>query len=223
MKLSLYRHIRFALLFSFAAILGLVVSYATGTAEAAEAQKAAPAKSEKGATTETKKPTVDPTDPASVIYLDTSGKPAGIGDPDKPAGVAYKQGRGWHPQAIAGATLPKDKYGLIDWAKLVREKLIKPKFSFDPTEEEMPPLKLDILIPAKGDFVDDVIYPHEMHTFWLKCEVCHPNIFIPAKGQNDMSMVGIVQGQWCGRCHGKIAFPLSDCKRCHVSPKKAEK
>jgi len=30
-----------------------------------------------------------------------------------------------------------------------------------------------------------------------------------------------VQGQWCGRCHNKIAFPLTDCNRCHSSPKKA--
>jgi c(7)-type cytochrome triheme protein len=83
----------------------------------------------------------------------------------------------------------------------------------------MPPLPLDVLIIAKSDFVDDVIYPHEIHTWWLKCEVCHPKIFVPAKGQNKMTMSGIAEGKWCGRCHGKVAFPLTDCTRCHVSPK----
>jgi c(7)-type cytochrome triheme protein len=102
--------------------------------------------------------------------------------------------------------------------------MIDPKFSLDPADDsEMPPLDMNILIPAKGDYVDDVIYPHEIHTYWLKCEVCHPQIFIPAKGQNNMSMVGIVKGEWCGRCHNKVAFPLTDCKRCHSSPKKKAK
>jgi c(7)-type cytochrome triheme protein len=36
-----------------------------------------------------------------------------------------------------------------------------------------------------------------------------------------MTMVGIAEGKWCGRCHGKVAFPLTDCQRCHVKPKKS--
>lgn len=210
---------KISLLFSLLGCLGFVLAGTLASAQTA-APKAAPAKKSEKAGEAQK---IDPSDPSSVIYLNTEGKPAGLGDPNKPPSLAYKIGRGWHPTALAAQGLPKDRFGLIDWAKLVRENLIKPKFSLDPSDEEMPPLKLDILIPAKGDFVDDVIYPHEMHTWWLKCEVCHPNIFIPAKGQNNMSMVGIAQGQWCGRCHNKVAFPLADCKRCHVSPKRASK
>ncbi len=166
-------------------------------------------------------PKIDPNDPASIIYLDTKGKLAGKGDPDKPASAAVKAGRGWHPRAMGDQRLPKDRYGLIDWVKLVKGNMIAPKPSLDPTFEEMPPLNMDVLIEAKGDFVDDVVYPHWIHTYWLKCDVCHPKIFIPAKGQNNMTMVGIAEGKWCGRCHGKIAFPLSDCSRCHVKPKKS--
>lgn len=215
------------LLFSLLTLFGFAATTVVSVAESAAAatdkaktKEAAPKKAEKGANA-TK---LDPNDPANVIYLDTSGKPAGMGgDASKPASAAYKAGQGWHPTAISGAGLPKDKYGLVDWAKLVRENLIKPKPSLDPDEEEMPPLQMDILIEAKGDFVNDVIYPHEMHTYWLKCEVCHPQIFNPAKGSNNMTMMGIVQGQWCGRCHGKVAFPLADCNKCHSSPKKAAK
>lgn len=214
------------LLFSLLTLFGFAATTVVGVAESAPAEKAkakettAPKKAEKGADA-TK---IDPNDPASVIYLDTSGKAAGVGgSAAKPASEAYKAGAGWHPTAIAGAGLPKDKYGLVDWAKLVRDNLIKPKPSLDPAEEEMPPLQMDILIEAKGDFVNDVIYPHEMHTYWLKCEVCHPQIFNPAKGTNNMTMIGIAQGQWCGRCHGKVAFPLADCNKCHSSPKKAAK
>lgn len=218
MKFSAGKWIKAALLFSLLAFVGFAV---TGTfSEAESATTKAAVKSEKKAA-DVK---IDPSDPASVIYLDTKGNPAGVGDPNKPASLAYKQGAGWHPQALSATALPKDRYGLIDWAKIVREKLIDPKFSLDPADDsEMPPLQMDVLITAKGDFVDDVIYPHEMHTYWLKCEVCHPQIFIPAQGQNNMTMTGIVNGQWCGRCHNIVAFPLTDCKKCHSSPKSAKK
>lgn len=162
---------------------------------------------------------IDPDDPNSVLYLDTSGNKAGLGDPNHPASASVRAGMGWHPRALSASGLPLDRYGLVDWAKLVREGKIKPRHSLDPNEEEMPPLPMDVLIIAKSDFVDDVIYPHEIHTYWLKCEVCHPKIFIPAKGENHMTMSGIAEGEWCGRCHGKVAFPLTDCTRCHVSPK----
>jgi len=46
---------------------------------------------------------------------------------------------------------------------------------------------------------------------------------VPAKGQNNMTMSAIVEGKFCGRCHGKVAFPLADCNRCHTQPKKAAK
>ena len=48
---------------------------------------------------------LDPSDPGNVIYLDTSGKAAGVGDPAKPASAAWKVGQGWHPQALAASSL----------------------------------------------------------------------------------------------------------------------
>jgi uncharacterized OB-fold protein len=33
-------------------------------------------------------------------------------------------------------------------------------------------------------------------------------------------MAAILLGQKCGVCHGKVAFPVSECKRCHSQPKK---
>ncbi|MFQ5736096.1 MAG: c(7)-type cytochrome triheme domain-containing protein [Thermodesulfobacteriota bacterium] len=217
MNFSARRLLKAALLFSLLAFVGFVV-----TGHFSEAQSATKAKrvrkSGKKAAKQIKK--IDPNDPTSVIYLGTSGELAGVGDPSHPPSFAYKKGHGWHPAALEAQGLPRDRYGLIDWAKIVREKLIDPKFSLDPkNDSEMPPLDMNVLIQAKGDFVDNVIYPHEIHTYWLKCEVCHPKIFIPAKGQNNMTMVGIVKGKWCGRCHNRVAFPLTDCKRCHSSPK----
>lgn len=169
--------------------------------------------------------TVDPSDPTSIIYLDTSGKLAGTGDATKPVSASFKAGQAWHPQAMSAAVFPKDKYGLVDWAKTVKQgNIIAPRPSLDPTVEDTPPLDMDVIITAKGRFTNDVTYPHWIHTYWFNCDNCHTEIFIPAAGQNNMTMVGIVSGQWCGRCHGKVAFPLTDCSRCHNVPKaKAKK
>ena len=65
----------------------------------------------------------------------------------------------------------------------------------------------------------DVVYPHKQHTQWLDCANCHPAIFIPQKGANQISMASILLGEKCGVCHGKVAFPVSDCRRCHSQPK----
>ena len=169
------------------------------------------------------KSSVDPSDPKNPIYLDTKGKAAGTGDPTKsgPASEAAKLGAGWHPAALASAVLPKDRYGLVDWARSVKDNVIAPKHSIDPAEQEMPPLDMNVVIETKSDFINNVVYPHYIHTWWLKCEVCHPKIFVPTKGQNHMTMVEIAEGKFCGRCHGKVAFPLTDCNRCHTQPKKA--
>ena len=198
----------------FLLAVAVAVGFTTVMVNGAEQQQKPPAKTT---------PILDPGDPSSILYLDTSGKLAGTGDSTKPAGAAYKIGMGWHPTALSDSRLPHDKYGLIDWAQIVKNNMIKPRWSLDPKDEEMPPLDLDIIIPTKSDFVNDVKYPHWIHTWWLKCEVCHPKIFVPAKGQNAMWMTEIVEGKWCGRCHGKVSFPLSDCNRCHTVPKGAKK
>ncbi|WP_456417941.1 c(7)-type cytochrome triheme domain-containing protein [Thiolapillus sp.] len=155
------------------------------------------------------------------IYLGSDGKMAGIGDPNKPSSEAYRIGMRARPAALAGAGLPKDKFGLVDWVAVVDQEKIKPLGSLDPNTPDAPPLDLDIVIKAKGDFVRNVLFPHKAHTYWLDCQSCHPAIFQMAKGQNKMSMVEISQGEWCGRCHGKVAFPLTDCSRCHNQNKVA--
>jgi len=173
---------------------------------------------------------LDPKDPKSLIYLDTQGKEAGTGDVNK-SGVAStfaKVGAGWHPAALAETNLPMDKYKLVDWAKIVKEKVIDPKYSLDmdakPEDEQQ--LDLNILFETKSDFMDNVIFPHNIHTWWLKCEICHETvggpIFEPSAGANDVLMIEMAGGKWCGRCHNRIAFPLADCKRCHVMAKNAK-
>ena len=116
--------------------------------------------------------------------------------------------------------LPKGKSGnYVDWVKALDEKKITPRY--DKTDPEAKPIVMDLNIvhEVKGS-MPNVVYPHKQHTEWLDCSNCHPAIFVPQKGANQISMASILLGQQCGVCHGKVAFPVSECRRCHSQSKK---
>ncbi|MFQ5729562.1 MAG: c(7)-type cytochrome triheme domain-containing protein [Waddliaceae bacterium] len=114
--------------------------------------------------------------------------------------------------------IPKEATGVEDWVKAFKENKIQPHESLDLSKPHVPPFNFDVEIPAVGS-MPNVIFPHFPHTFWLDCGNCHPGIFIMKKGGNPISMVKIVNGEFCGRCHGRVAFPIANCTRCHVKPK----
>ncbi len=109
----------------------------------------------------------------------------------------------------------------VDWVQSLAKGLITPRYDRLKPEEEAVVFDLDIVREVKGT-MPDVVYPHDRHTQWLDCSNCHPDIFIPEKGKNQISMAQILMGQKCGVCHGKVAFPVSECRKCH-SKKKEEK
>jgi c(7)-type cytochrome triheme protein len=113
---------------------------------------------------------------------------------------------------------PVDSEGNIDWVKAFKDNTVHPHESLDLNKAPMPPFNFDIEIPAVGA-MPNVIFPHFPHTYWLDCGNCHPSIFVMKRGANPISMVKIVNGEFCGRCHGRVAFPISNCTRCHVKPK----
>lgn len=108
---------------------------------------------------------------------------------------------------------PHDRRGNVDWAKAIDEGIIDPRASLT-GNEEMLIMDLDIYLKDTGE-MPWVRFPHLAHTRWLDCSNCHPAIFLPQKGANDISMDTILGGQHCGRCHDKVAFPLWTCERCH--------
>lgn len=137
----------------------------------------------------------------------------GIHDPENPGIAILQQPR------TAFKKLEKGKAGnYVDWVKTLANKKINPRASLaDPSMEAMP-MDLDIVREVKGS-MPDVVYPHQQHTLWLDCSNCHPAIFIPQKGANQISMAEILLGKKCGVCHGKVAFPVTECLRCHSKPK----
>lgn len=61
-----------------------------------------------------------------------------------------------------------------------------------------------------------VIFPHWFHRIRFKCKVCHDDIFAMKAGANDVTMIKIIKGEYCGKCHnGRIAWAPLYCDRCH--------
>lgn len=123
------------------------------------------------------------------------------------------------PPLAAFGSLPKAFSGnRVNWVKALEENKIHPRYDRnDPTAEPIV-MDLNIVREVKGS-MPDVVYPHKQHTEWLDCSNCHPAIFIPQKGANQISMAAILLGQKCGVCHGKVAFPISECRNCHSKKK----
>ncbi len=120
--------------------------------------------------------------------------------------------------------MPKTAFGnRVDWVKAIDQGLIKPRWDRLDSNEEPFVMDLDIVRPVKAS-VPDVVFPHRQHTEWLFCSNCHPAIFIPQKGANQINMSAILLGQKCGVCHGKVSFPIETktCKKCHSKPKPAD-
>ena len=120
-------------------------------------------------------------------------------------------------------TLPRGNAGnRVDWMGSLRDRKIQPRANKDDPKAEPVLMDLDIVREVKGS-MPDVVYPHQAHTEWLDCSNCHPAIFLPQKGANSMSMASILLGQQCGTCHGKVAFPVSECRLCHSKAKETAK
>lgn len=61
------------------------------------------------------------------------------------------------------------------------------------------------------------IFPHWFHRIRFRCKVCHADLGFKFKaGGNEINMVKIIDGQYCGACHnGNIAWSVENCNLCH--------
>ncbi len=125
------------------------------------------------------------------------------------------------PPKVAYVGLPTTEFGnYVDWVQALQKGYLKPRYDrMDPKVEPLV-MDLDIVRPVKAS-MPDVVFPHKPHTQWLHCSNCHPKIFIPQKGANQINMAAIMLGEKCGVCHGKVSFPITtkSCKKCHSKPK----
>jgi len=70
---------------------------------------------------------------------------------------------------------------------------------------------------SDGAGMRPVVFPHWFHRIRFPCQVfpAHPGLQFQAGG-NEINMVKIIDGQFCGACHnGDIAWSVENCNLCH--------
>ena len=116
--------------------------------------------------------------------------------------------------ADALSLLPPDSAGnKVAWVRALREGYIEPRTNIFP-ETKIEVIDMDIIMENTGE-LPLVLFPHKPHTEWLDCENCHDRIFVKKVDANPINMFAILSGNYCGQCHGAVAFPLTECNRCH--------
>ncbi len=128
--------------------------------------------------------------------------------------AAQSVGAVWRPENLPDGKLPLDKFRFIDWLTLKEKKVFSPVVSLNKDYKDQSRNNL-IFFESRSDFVNDVIFDHKVHSDWIDCTSCHPAIFLDKLGGNQMKMLDLSRGKYCGHCHGKVSFPLADCLRCH--------
>lgn len=91
-------------------------------------------------------------------------------------------------------------------------------------------LCLSLAAPVHGEYGDvvlnrsaekagvrPVVFPHWFHRIRFRCTVCHFELgFKMRAGANNVQMVDITNGQFCGMCHnGQVAWSADRCDLCH--------
>ena len=156
----------------------------------------------------------------------------GVHDPANP-GIKLLQEPG-----DALSKLPRDTGGnRVNFTKALQEGLIspqsdpkaEPKIAADgkidadteaPAETKVNVLDLDVIMPRTSE-LPMVRFPHKQHTEWLVCSNCHDKPYKYKAGATvEINMFAILQGEFCGTCHGAVAFPLTECHRCHSEERK---
>ncbi len=119
--------------------------------------------------------------------------------------------------------LPPAEYGnRVDWVQALETGKIEPKGDISGGEAEPEVLDLDIVMPVKAS-MDHVRFSHKIHTQWLTCASCHAGLFEMEQGSSQISKAKMLAGENCGVCHGRVSFPIDDCKRCHNVPRENAK
>jgi c(7)-type cytochrome triheme protein len=101
-----------------------------------------------------------------------------------------------------------------DWSAALTQGLLAPRSLAGQIPLEVLDLDVDRL-PKDLDDDMKVVFSHATHTALHACDTCHPAPFELQAGATPMTMEQLDKGELCGICHGKVAFPVSACGRCH--------
>ena len=130
--------------------------------------------------------------------------------------VADKVGAEWNIDKLSGGRIPVDRFGFIDWLNMKKSGVFKPIHSLDKDYE--PETRDNMILFESKSKAKNVLFSHDVHSNWIKCSSCHPEVFTKTL-TNNVKMVRMSKGQYCGHCHGKVSFTFADCTRCHIQEK----
>ncbi len=136
----------------------------------------------------------------------------GLHDPANPALKLLQQ-----PAEALSVLPPAFEGNQVDWIAALRASAIAPRTNIFP-ETKVNILDLDVLMDNTAG-MPIVRFPHRAHTEWLDCSNCHDRLFVAKAGANPVNMLAILEGRFCGQCHGAVSFPLTQCRRCHSVPR----
>ena len=132
----------------------------------------------------------------------------GVHDPKSPAVGVLQE-----PREALGSLPPDTSGNQVRWVQALDEGHIQPRTNIQP--ETIVKLRMtEVLLKNTGE-MPMVRFPHRQHTAWLDCSNCHDELFGQTAGSTRINMMLILQGEKCGLCHGAVAFPLTECQRCH--------
>lgn len=169
----------------------------------------------KSATTDAAAPTTQKTGKDETVIIVPEWPPLendGLHDPAN-SRLSFLQ----QPREALSTLPPANEGNHVDWVAALRSGSINPRTNIYP-ETKIEVLDLDVLMEDTAG-MPIVRFPHRPHTEWLDCKNCHDRIFIPKRGANPVNMFKVLQGEYCGQCHGAVSFPLTQCLRCHSVPR----
>jgi len=132
----------------------------------------------------------------------------GLRDPAGPAVNVLQQ-----PGEALSRLAPDSAGNQVRWVKALEQGQINPRSNLK-AETKVQYYDKDMLLNLKGG-MPVVRFSHGIHTKWLDCSNCHEHLFKKQAAATKISMFLILQGEQCGVCHGAVAFPLTECSRCH--------
>lgn len=117
--------------------------------------------------------------------------------------------------------LPEAHYGnRINWMRAIEEGLIEPATYLKDDSIQFNSKRSITIYSSWMYMYSNVQFPHESHGRWLDCTSCHTKIFnYESRTTDNLSMINILNKKFCGVCHGKVAFPINNCRRCHPAMK----
>ena len=134
----------------------------------------------------------------------------GLHDPRSPAVGVLQE-----PRDALSALAPDTVGNKVRWMEALVKGQIQPRSRASAAPAQANELReTEIFLNLKGG-TPIVRFPHRQHTLWLDCTNCHDHLFKREVGASGIQMRRILQGEQCGLCHGAVAFPLTECNRCH--------